>query len=64
MGSSTSVQAANMHNEISTTMVMARRFDKIAVEETNFFNAHYAASVENLGLRLLARNQECASLTA
>lgn len=43
---------------------MSRRFDKIAMEETNFFNAHCVVSVANVGLRLLARNQECASLTA
>ncbi|KAI5355750.1 hypothetical protein L3X38_008645 [Prunus dulcis] len=33
------------------------------MEETHFFNAHCVASVANVGLCLLARNQECASLT-
>ncbi|KAL6280571.1 hypothetical protein ACE6H2_017452 [Prunus campanulata] len=42
---STSVQAANMHNEIPATI-------------------NIAASVANVGLRMLARNQKCASLTA
>lgn len=65
---STFVQAVSMHNEILSSMhlhnEMARRFDKTAVEETHFLNARSAALVANLRLRLLARNQECASLKA
>ncbi|CAB4307805.1 unnamed protein product [Prunus armeniaca] len=70
---STSMQAAKMHNEIPTTMnmltpyenlVMARRFDKTAVDVTNFFSAYWAASIANVGLRFLARKQKCALLTA
>ncbi|VVA36448.1 PREDICTED: [Prunus dulcis] len=70
---STSVQAANMHNEIPATMnmltpyanlVMAKRSNKTAVKETNFFSGHCAGSVTNVGLHLLARNQERATLIA
>ncbi|KAH0996042.1 hypothetical protein GBA52_019906 [Prunus armeniaca] len=65
---STYVQAVNMHNEILSNMhlhnEMARRSNKTAVEDTQFLNARNAASMANLVLRMLARNQECASLKA
>ncbi|CAL9017905.1 unnamed protein product [Prunus brigantina] len=63
---SSSMQATNMHNEIPVamitpyaTLVMAKSSEKTVVDETNFFGAHCAASATNVGLCLLARNQEC-----